>query len=31
MPFLPDAGGDDDNEWLHRGHLTPNNEKTGMS
>jgi hypothetical protein len=23
--------GDDDNEWLHRGQLTQNNEKIGMS
>jgi hypothetical protein len=29
--FLPDVDGDDDNEWLHRGQLTQNNEKIGMS
>jgi hypothetical protein len=32
--FLPDVvsvDGDDDSEWLHRGQLTQNNEKTGTS
>jgi hypothetical protein len=29
--FLPDVDGDDDNEWLHKGQLTQNNEKICMS